>query len=84
MVPILNMVFAQQKIMGKVSDEKGNPIENVTVTEVNTKNLTQTKEGRIFSLTLRGNFQTASLMFTKLGVKKPKIPDFGIDKLWFL
>ena len=64
-----SIAFAPNPITGKVVDDKGNPIENVTVTVIKSNNLTQSKEGGIFCLTLGGNFQTATLMFSKLGIK---------------
>ena len=62
-----SITFAQQKIIGKILDEKGIPLEKVIITEVNTNNSTQSEVSGNFSITLRGNFQTANLKFSKLG-----------------
>jgi iron complex outermembrane receptor protein len=64
---LLHFVFiahAQTRVTGRVTDQDGNGIPGVTVTEKGTTNATQTSNDGTFSLTAAGN---ATLVFSSVG-----------------
>src|SRR5579862_4881762 len=62
LLPLLSL--AQQNITGKVTDEKGNPLESVSVLVKGTNRGTQTDKSGSFTLSVDGN---ATLLFSYTG-----------------
>lgn len=64
-------LYAQKIITGKVTDESGNAIPNVSVTIKETSSGTTTKSDGSFSLSVSGNAKT--LVFSSIGKASQEI-----------
>ena len=72
---LANTVFAQTvEVSGKVTDDKGEPVSGVSVTEKNTKNGTTTNLAGDFKLSVNSN---AVLVFTSIGYGKKEVAVSG-------
>ncbi len=68
-------VFAQTvEVSGQVTDEKGDPVSGVSVTEKNSRNGTTTNASGAFKLQVKNN---ATLVFTSIGYTKREVAMTG-------
>jgi iron complex outermembrane receptor protein len=72
LLPLLS--FAQQSITGKVTDDKGNPLESVSVLVKGTGKGTQTDKSGDFTLSVNGN---ATLVFSYTGYINAEVSTDG-------
>ena len=72
-------IFTQAQIKGTVTDQKGNPLPNVTIYEEKTYNGTTSNEKGVFQLTLKIK-EKNTLVFQYLGYKTRKI-SFSTENL---
>ena len=71
LVAITTVALAQTQVAGKVTDEKGSPIDGVTITEKGTNNATATDINGMFKLKLKT--QNAKLVFSLQGFTKKEV-----------
>jgi TonB-dependent SusC/RagA subfamily outer membrane receptor len=74
-VLLANTVFAQNvEVSGTVTDDKGQPISGVSISEKNTRNGTSTNAAGEFKITVKSN---AVLVFTSIGYGRKEVSVSG-------